>query len=152
MRTRHLVTAALTTAAVLPAALAVTLAGAGPAAAASWTGQTATGTVCANDARTVASARLQYDGRSGNATISLRYSPGCRTAWAHISGASAPRAGDSAGGAAAIHRSDGVRYLCTAGADGGCSTAMVVDAGFTAYANGTDDTGFAIYQARTSSY
>jgi hypothetical protein len=144
--------AALATLALLAAPVAL-IVSAAPAGASSWTGVSPAGTVCANDARTIYSAHLTAGQYTDSAVIELRYSPTCRAAWARIVSASAPDPGNSAGGAAAIHRSDGVRYLCTVPSGGSsCFTLMVNDAGFTSRAHGTDDTGFAIFDAWTGWY
>jgi hypothetical protein len=105
-------------------------------------------TSCGDDAVTI--ERKPF---GAGADIWLRYSPSCRTIWAHVSGAAAPRAGDSAGGTALIYREqDGAADRCNAGQDGSCSTAMLNDAGYTSHASGTNDTGYTIYRGTTRSY
>jgi hypothetical protein len=104
-------------------------------------------TGCADDAVTI-----QRKSIVGSADIWLRYSPSCRTIWAHISGAP-PRTQDNAGGSALIYREqDGAADRCNSGTNSSCSTAMLNDAGYTSHATGTVDTGFAIYRATTVSY
>ncbi|MFL6145054.1 MAG: DUF2690 domain-containing protein [Labedaea sp.] len=104
-------------------------------------------TGCADDAVTI-----QRKSIIGSADIWLRYSPSCRTIWAHISGAP-PRTQDNAGGSALIYREqDGAADRCNSGSNSSCSTAMLNDAGYTSHATGTVDTGFAIYRATTVSY
>ncbi|SHM83897.1 Protein of unknown function [Actinacidiphila paucisporea] len=102
---------------------------------------------CNNDAITASSANV-----GGGATILLRYSPSCRTVWAHIQGA-APRTQDNAGGSALIYReSDGAGIRTYCGAATSCYTPMLYDAGMTSHATGTNDTGFTIYSGTTGSY
>ena len=132
----------------IPTAL---LAAAAPASASGWNGVNPANTVCANDARTVQSARLTTSGGS-RAIIELRYSPTCRTAWARISGASVPQPHDSSGGLARVQRNDGLSYSCQAGSDGTCFTAMVNDAGMRSHAYGEDDTSITTYSAWTGWY
>ena len=104
-------------------------------------------TGCSDDAVTI-----QRKSIVGSADIWLRYSPSCRTIWAHISGAP-PRTQDNAGGSALIYREqDGAADRCNSGTNSSCSTAMLNDAGYTSHATGTVDTGFAIYRATTVSY
>jgi hypothetical protein len=97
-------------------------------------------TGCNNDAYTVDTVT---DPRG--ARLLLRYSPSCRTVWAHISGA-AKRDANYAGGYATIHRNnDNVSLHCHAdpGATG-CFTNMLYDGGMTSHATGNDD-GFYSY-------
>jgi hypothetical protein len=56
------------------------------------------------------------------AVVALRYSYGCRTVWAELTGA-------RAGAEAWVERaSDGRRQACTAGPDGRCTTSQLDDA------------------------
>ena|SRR5436190_18197120 len=67
-------------------------------------------TGCADDAVTI-----QRKSIIGSADIWLRYSPSCRTIWAHIGGAP-PRTQDNAGGSALIYREqDGAADRCNSG-------------------------------------
>jgi hypothetical protein len=105
-------------------------------------------TGCSDDAVTIQRKSIPHTG----ADIWLRYSPSCRTVWAHISGAP-PSSQDNAGGSALIYREqDGAADRCHSGRNSSCSTAMLNDAGYTSHATGTVDTGFAIYRATTISY
>jgi uncharacterized protein DUF2690 len=105
-------------------------------------------TGCADDAVTIQRKSIVPTG----ADIWLRYSPSCRTIWAHISGAP-PSSQDNAGGSALIYREqDGAADRCNSGKNSSCSTAMLNDAGYTSHATGTVDTGFQIYRATTVSY
>jgi hypothetical protein len=105
-------------------------------------------TGCSDDAVTIQRKSIPNTG----ADIWLRYSPSCRTVWAHISGAP-PRTQDNAGGSALIYREqDGAADRCYAGTDSSCSTAMLNDAGYTSHATGTVDTGFTHHRESTMSY
>lgn len=143
--------------ATLVLALVFTLAPAPAAHAADFArdGQNPANTVCANDARTVMSARLYNSswGYSPSAVIELRYSPYCRTVWARVTGASRYSAGDHAGGYARVTRNyDGKSYACRVYSGNSCYTAMVYDANMTSYAYGSDDPGFAVFTARTGNF
>jgi hypothetical protein len=143
------------TAAVMAGVAGVTaslLLAAGPAAADMgvnrYEGLSAEITGCSDDAVTIQRKSIPNTG----ADIWLRYSPSCRTIWAHISGAP-PSSQDNAGGSALIYREqDGAADRCHSGRGSSCSTAMLNDAGYTSHATGTVDTGFAIYRATTVSY
>jgi hypothetical protein len=114
-----------------------------------YAGRNPEATGCADDAQTIDRKPVGPTG----AEIWLRYSPSCRTVWAHISNASPARPGDSAGGSALIYREqDGASDRCNAGSATSCSTAMLNDAGYTSHATGTNDTGSEIFRAQTISY
>jgi hypothetical protein len=105
-------------------------------------------TGCSDDAVTIDKKKIGPTA----AQIWLRYSPSCRTVWAHISEA-VPPSQDNAGGSALIYREqDGAADRCNAGAARSCSTSMLNDAGYSSHATGTNDTGFQIYRAQTVSY
>ncbi|WP_377273166.1 DUF2690 domain-containing protein [Peterkaempfera sp. SMS 1(5)a] len=110
-------------------------------------GQDPSASGCNNGAITVSSANV-----GAGATILLRYSPSCRTVWAHIEGA-APKTQDNAGGSALIYReTDGAGIRCYSGTSTSCYTPMLYDAGMTSHATGTNDPGWQIYSNTTSSY
>ncbi|WP_392675783.1 DUF2690 domain-containing protein [Streptomyces sp. LN785] len=110
-------------------------------------GQDPSASGCNNDAITVSSATV-----GAGATILLRYSPSCRTVWAHISGA-APKTQDNAGGSALIYReTDGAGIRCYSGTGTSCYTPMLYDAGMSSHATGTNDPGWQIYSGTTGSY
>lgn len=133
-------------------ALAATLStGAGTASASVgdyyYDGKSAAATGCKNDAVTVDSVKV------GGATLLLRYSPRCRTVWAHIRGTAPAIPGQQAGGSALIYREqDRAGIRCRTGRRTSCTTRMLYDGGFTSHASGTNDTGFTIYRNRTISY
>ena len=138
----------------------VALALARPAQAAQrdWDGVDPRDTSCNADAKTVASAVIDFEGhRLGS--IELRYSPSCRTAWARLDNDMDHVPGDAHGGFADIVReSDGLTYSCSSppGDDTTCWTEMVDDAGTTAHAYGSIDPypthGYGTAEARTKSY
>lgn len=104
-------------------------------------------TYCQGDARTEESVRL------GQALLELRYSPGCRAAWARISNAGyVPQ--DNFTPFATIHRnSDGREYSCSVPrGETSCYSRMVNDRNVTSYAKGMWDSGARIYEDRTASY
>jgi len=106
-------------------------------------------TGCNNGAITVDRRQIGPTG----AQILLRYSPSCRTVWAHIEGAAPAIPGQQAGGSALIYREqDGAGIRCYVGSGSSCVTNMLYDGGLTSHATGTNDTGFAIYRAQTISY
>jgi hypothetical protein len=113
-----------------------------------WDNKAPAGTSCANDAYTAASTTI------GGATLLLRYSPSCRTVWAHIENAATYIPGQQDGGQARILREqDGAALYCHAPSGGrSCITNMLYDGGFTSHATGWNDTGFQIYTGHTSSY
>lgn len=104
-------------------------------------------TGCNNDAYTVDTRYLP----SSPARVLLRYSPSCRTVWAHVLGAATRVAGQNAGGTARIHRNaDDAGISCYSPVGGtGCYTMMLYDANMTSHAHGWNDTGFTIYSATT---
>lgn len=142
--------------AVLGMTMAILFVPAAPVHAAdfAWDGQSPGATVCGNDATTVLSSRLYHNGSPHpSAVVELRYSANCRTVWARITGASAVDPGDADGGSARVTRNyDGKSFTCSVGSGSSCYTAMVNDANMTSYAFGRDDTGFAIYTARTGNF
>lgn len=113
-----------------------------------WDNKAPAGTSCANDAYTASSANI------GGATLLLRYSPSCRTVWAHIENAATYQPGQQDGGKARILREqDGAALYCHAPVGGrSCITNMLYDGGFTSHATGWNDTGFTIYTGHTASY
>lgn len=110
-------------------------------------GKSPSSTGCNNDAYTV------YTRYAGSARLLLRYSPRCRTVWAHILDA-ATRTANNQGGSARVHRDqDGAAISCASAWGGtGCYTNMLYDGGLTSHAHGSNDTGFTIYYADTPSY
>ena len=130
---------------------AATLFGSGTASASvgsyPYDGQDPSASGCNNDAVTVGAADV-----GAGATILLRYSPGCRTVWAHVEGV-APKTQDNAGGSALIYRETdgaGIRVYC--GSATSCYTPMLYDAGMTSHATGTNDPGWQNYSNFTGSY
>ena len=110
-------------------------------------GQDPSASGCNNDATTVSSATV-----GAGATILLRFSPGCRTVWAHVEG-TAPKTQDNAGGSALIYRETdgaGIRVYC--GSATSCYTPMLYDSGMTSHATGTNDPGYQIFTGTTGSY
>lgn len=102
---------------------------------------------CQSDARTVESIRL------GQALLELRYSPGCRAAWARISNAGYNTYNQFTPWATVHRNSDGREYTCYVPRNGtSCYSRMVNDANVTSYAKGEFDTGARIYKGRTASY
>jgi hypothetical protein len=112
-----------------------------------WDNKAPAGTSCANDAYTAATTL-------GGATLLLRYSPSCRTVWAHLENAAKYIPGSQDGGQARILREqDGAAIYCHAPSGGtSCITNMLYDGGFTSHATGWNDNGFQIYTGHTSSY
>ncbi|SDB96195.1 Protein of unknown function [Melghirimyces thermohalophilus] len=106
-------------------------------------------TGCANSAITVESARIDP-----YATIELRYSTQCETAWARITASVAHDPGNDYGGNAKVVRnSDGRSYSCEIPAyQTSCFTSQVNDSGVTSFAEGTHDVGAHTYRARTAAY
>ncbi|HEX8002234.1 MAG TPA: DUF2690 domain-containing protein [Mycobacteriales bacterium] len=90
--------------------------------------------------------------------IDLRYSTGCRTAWARLTSTYgvACTPGDDGCGSAYVHRNSTTypaHYSCPTPAGGkSCYTKQVNDAGFTSYAHGEVDTGPLTASGTTSSY
>lgn len=108
-------------------------------------------TGCNNSAYTVDTVYLPS---GSNARLLLRYSPACRTVWAHVIGAAVKVAGNNAGGSARIHRNwDNVGLDCVSPVGGtGCYTNMLYDGGTTSHAHGWNDTGVRIYSGTTVNY
>jgi hypothetical protein len=154
----------LATLAFLAAAGMGSLVAAAPAQAATscyaslCTGLNPATTICANDARTVSYKHIYFSGHDLG-FIELRYSPGCRAAWARLTNYMNHVAFDSHAGYAIVHRnSDGKQYTCytPVGVNKSCYTKMVGDAGTTSYALGDIDPyptyGYGTARAKTASY
>lgn len=127
---------------------------AGTASAAPYDGTDPSATGCSASARTVRSADIG----NGAALLELRYSSGCRTAWARITITNGNRcvAGVDNCAHATVHRnSDGAEYKCYTENDPArhsCYTLQVNDAGVTSYAYGDIDLGATSPSGRTGSY
>ncbi|MGH8882035.1 MAG: DUF2690 domain-containing protein [Stackebrandtia sp.] len=149
--------------AVVAAALALftMVALAGPARAAetaNWDGIDPRGTPCNEDAATVASADIEFEGHRLGA-VELRYSDNCRTAWARLINDMDRETADAHTGVGKVIRdSDGLTFQCVSPPGDGtnCFTAMVNDAGVTLHAYGDIDPhptyGNGSAEARTKSY
>jgi hypothetical protein len=121
--------------------------------AAPYDGTYATDTGCDRTARTVSSVALN----GGNAIVELRYSSGCRTAWARITlrnGMTCNPGDDRCGFARITRNSDGLNYQRStpAGTNVSTFTRQVNDAGVTSFAYGCFDNGARSYCDRTASY
>ncbi|MFD7709715.1 DUF2690 domain-containing protein [Streptomyces sp. NPDC059785] len=135
----------ITSAAVTPVLLAaVLLTGGQPAAhAAPYDGSDPVGTGCDASARTVGRADIG----GGDALLELRYSSGCKTAWARITitnGRPCEPGNDNCARAIVHRDSDGLEYGCQTEDDPArhsCYTAQVNDDGVTSYAHGSIDVG-----------
>lgn len=112
-----------------------------------WDNKAPAGTSCAGDAYTVDSVSV------GSATLLLRYSPSCRTVWAHIENAAPYIQGGQNGGSARILREqDGAALYCHATTGTSCITNMLYDGGFTSHATGWNDNGNITYSNHTISW
>lgn len=123
------------------------------AVAAPYDGTDPAATGCASTARTIDARNLN----GGNARIELRYSSGCRTAWARITlqnGMRCVPGADRCGLAQIVRNSDGQRYGCStpAGTNTSCYTRQVNDSGVTSFAEGWLDNGAHSYYDRTRNW
>jgi hypothetical protein len=122
------------------------------APAASWDGTDPNRTGCAPFARTIYTTSV-----FGFGTVDVRYSSGCRTAWARFTLSSSVPACTSFCSYAEIIRNGGGSYRCIIyDGDRSCYTSQVNDAGFTSYAKGCSPVatggGTGWYCSRTGSY
>ncbi|MGS2587523.1 DUF2690 domain-containing protein [Streptomyces hebeiensis] len=148
--------------AVVAGAFGLTIAGAGQAQALAYDGTDPSATGCSSSSRTVASAPLKNRVTGSTvATIELRFSSSCKTAWARLTLVSGsqwdcgdPAAGYACSKAKIVRNNDGRTYNCTIyEGQTQCYTPQVYDYDpNTSYAQGELDLVTGGVVVRTASY
>ncbi|GAA4247266.1 DUF2690 domain-containing protein [Dactylosporangium darangshiense] len=141
-------------AAVVATALVVTP---GRAAAATWDGQMAANTSCANGATTAVQRTISTNTQLGTVIgkVELRYSSSCRTVWTRVTSTAVSSAYI---GGYVQRNSDGAYYQCSESGWSDnlgayyCLTAMLNDKDVTSYAKGGIQYQGATYTGQTSNY